>query len=245
MPNSRRHRRNKSSMPKPNKINPSPYPHAPAPALAAPSPKIASTLPLGSCRNQTQSQGQTQTQSHDQTPAALVAQAPFPTQDLNTPQTHDDTYHQPHAPSPLKKIKTVPMKGTEQWWSRYQFQMFSWDEGQEFDDDKDEVDGAEGWNWDRNLGKDNGGPKEWINSFSWGGAPMSRGYGSSFPDAYMSIPPGSRLNEDNNIPGMSVDALTQLAVEVVTELSRKRLEEPQRPDVEKRKMAEGDVSMEL
>lgn len=74
---------------------------------------------------------------------------------------------------------------------------------------------------------------------------MSRGYGSSFPDAYMSIPPGSRLNEDNNIPGMSVDALTQLAVEVVTELSRKRLEESQRPDVEKRKMAEGDVSMEL
>ena len=48
--------------------------------------------------------------------------------------------------------------------------MFSWDEGQEFDDDKDEVDGAEGWNWDRNLRKDNGGPKEWINSFRWGGA---------------------------------------------------------------------------
>lgn len=47
--------------------------------------------------------------------------------------------------------------------------MFLWDEGQEFDDDKDEVDGVEGWNWDRNLRKDNGGFKEWINSFSWGG----------------------------------------------------------------------------
>lgn len=169
MPNSRRHRRNKSSMPKPNKVNPGPYPHAPAPALAVSSPKVAST-PQGCCRNQTQTQTQTQTQRHDQTPADLVAQASFPTHDLDIPEIRGNTYRRPHAPSPLKRIQTVPMKGTEQWLSRYQFQMFSWDEGQEFDGDEDEECGVRGWNWNRYVEMDNGEPKEWIDSFSWGGA---------------------------------------------------------------------------
>lgn len=63
----------------------------------------------------------------------------------------------------------MPMKGAEQWRSRYQFQMFSWDEGQEFDDDQGEADEDKGWNWVRDVRKDNGGAKEWINSLSRGG----------------------------------------------------------------------------
>ncbi|KAL0241877.1 hypothetical protein I308_106051 [Cryptococcus tetragattii IND107] len=245
MPNSRSHGRNKSTMSKPNKVNPSPNPHPPAPAPTALSQKIATTPSQGSCQKQTQSQNQTQrtqTQSHDQTPTALVAQAPFPTQDPDIRRNQSNTYRRPQTSSLLTRIKTVPMKGAGQWRSRYQFQMFSWDEGQEFDDDEGETDEDKGWNWDRDVRKDNGGSKEWINSLSWGGTPISREYWSSVSPAYISIPPGSRTNGENNIPGMSVDALTQLAAEVAFELPRKRLEESQRPDVGKRERAEGNVS---
>ncbi|KIR70982.1 hypothetical protein I310_05394 [Cryptococcus deuterogattii CA1014] len=246
MPNSRSHRRNKSTMSKPNKVNPSPNPHPPAPAPAALSQKMVRTPSQGCCQKQTQSQTQTQrtqTQSHDQTPTVLVAQAPFPTQGPDIRRSQSNAYHRPQASSLLgRRIKTVPMKGAEQWRSRYQFQMFSWDEGQDFDDDEGEADEDKGWNWDRDVRKYNGGAEEWINSLSWGGTPISREYGSSISPAYISIPPGSSLNGENNIPGMSVDALTQLAAEVAFELSRKRLEESQRPDVGKRKRAEGNVS---
>ncbi|WVO24421.1 uncharacterized protein IAS62_005789 [Cryptococcus decagattii] len=230
-------------MSKPNKVNPSLNPRPPAPAPAALSQKIATTPSQGSCQKQTQSQTQTQrtqTQSHDQTPTVLVAQAPFPTQDPDTRRNERNAYRWPQTL--LRRIKTVPMKGAEQWRSRYQFQMFSWDEGQEFDDDQGEADEDKGWNWVRDVRKDNGGAKEWINSLSRGGTPISREYWSSFSPAYISIPPGSRTNGENNIPGMSVDSFTQLAAEVAFELSRKRLEESQRPDVGKRKRADGNVS---